>query len=118
MVRAYSADLRERVVQVIEEGTSAREAARHFRVSPSFAVKLMARRRGHGSSAPLARGRPSGNGKLAGEHAYLMARLAEQPDLTMTDLARRLWQDRGVRAHPASVSRFLCRAGITFKKRR
>jgi len=33
-----------------------------------------------------------------------MARLAEQPDVTMPGLADMLWRDRGVRVHAAALS--------------
>jgi transposase len=39
MPSALSADLRERVVATIEGGTSRREAARRFEVSPASAVR-------------------------------------------------------------------------------
>ncbi|MBJ7535812.1 hypothetical protein JDN40_17025 [Rhodomicrobium vannielii ATCC 17100] len=42
MVKSYSCDLRERVVRFVSEGNSRREAAAHFGVSASFAVKLLA----------------------------------------------------------------------------
>ena len=114
----HSMDLRERVVQYVAEGGGKRAAARHFRVSASSAVKLAKRWSETGQIAPFARGRPRGQGKLAGQLAYLQARLAERPDLTMPELADKLARERGVHVAPASVSRFLCRNGITYKKRR
>lgn len=118
MASSYSMDLRRRVLGLMEEGHSAGEAARHFRVSRSFAVKLKAGWRRRQTLAPGKRGQPPGRGKLAAQHSYLMARLAEQPDVSMPELADMLWRDCGVRAHPASLSRYLCRSGMTFKKRR
>jgi transposase len=118
MGAALSNDLRERVIQFFEEGGGKRSAARHFRISPSAAVKVINRWRVHGRVAPATRGRPRGQGKLAGEFGYLRARLAERPDLTMPELADMLARERGVSVDPASISRFLCRNGITYKKRR
>ena len=43
MTRPYSEDLRERVVRVVESGTSRNAAAKQFDVSISFVVKLMQR---------------------------------------------------------------------------
>ena len=43
MTRPYSEDLRERVVRVVESGTSCNAAAKQFDVSISFVVKLMQR---------------------------------------------------------------------------
>jgi transposase len=100
MASSFSTDLRRRLVDFMEEGHSAGEAARRFRVSRSFAVKLKASWRRWRSLAPGKQGRPRGHGKLQAHHAYLMARLEEQPDVTMPALAEMLRRDRGVRVHP------------------
>ena len=52
MTHCYSLDLRVRVVSFVEAGHSRRPPARHFRVSDSFAIKLMQRQRQSGSPAP------------------------------------------------------------------
>jgi transposase len=116
MGKSYSMDLRERVVSFVEAGHSRRGAAARFDVSPSFAVKVMLRREATGSAAPARQGRPPGGGKLAPHMGFLMSRVEERPDITMPELADLLATERGVRAHPASLSRVLCNAGITFKK--
>jgi transposase len=104
------------VIQYVEEGGSKRAAARHFRISASAAVKLAKRWSESGRIAPDVRGGPRGGGKLAGQLDYLQACLAERPDLTMPELADKLAHERDVRIAPASVSRFLCRNGITYKE--
>ena len=38
MARAYSADMRQRGIDRVENGASRREAAEHYEVSPSTAV--------------------------------------------------------------------------------
>jgi transposase len=43
MPTAYSTDIRERVIALVESGGSRREAAEHFEVSASTAVKWMKR---------------------------------------------------------------------------
>ena len=58
MTHSYSLDLRMRVVSFVEAGHSRRAAARHFRVSDSFAIKLMQRQRQSGSPAPARQGWP------------------------------------------------------------
>lgn len=40
MVKPLSNDLRERVVAFVEAGHSRRATAAHFRVSPSFVIKI------------------------------------------------------------------------------
>jgi transposase len=42
----HSLDLRRRIIEAVEAGASAREAARRFDVSPSSAIKLVQRWRG------------------------------------------------------------------------
>jgi transposase len=116
MGKSYSMDLRDRVVSFVEAGHSRREAAARFSVSPSFAVKLVSRRDATGSAAPARQGRPPGGGKLAPHLAFLIARVEACPDITMPELVNHLEAERGVSAHPASVSRALCKAGFSYKK--
>lgn len=116
MAKSYSSDLRERVIGFIRAGHSRREAARHFNVSPSFAVKLMARWCETGSLAPAPRGRPRGGGKLAAHRNFLIAQVEDKPDITMPELAAKLETEQGVSVSPASLSRVLCKAGFTYKK--
>lgn len=115
MTRSYSLDLRVRVAGFVEAGHSCRAAARHFGVSDSFAIKLMQRRGQSGSPAPARQGRPRGTGKLAPYAAFLIQAVETTPDITMPDLAARLWDEHGVVAAPATLSRFLCRQGFTYK---
>jgi transposase len=115
MTRSYSLDLRVRVAGFVEAGHSCRAAARHFGVSDSFAIKLMQRRGQSGSPAPARQGRPRGTGKLAPYAAFLIQAVETKPDITMPDLAARLWDEHGVVAAPATLSRFLCRQGFTYK---
>jgi transposase len=86
MTKAYSLDLRRRVVRFVDGGHSRRGAAAHFDVSIAFVVKLVAAWRATGSYAP----KPEGgwrHSKLDPQRAYLERRVAEKPDLTMPELA-------------------------------
>jgi transposase len=116
MSRSYSLDLRVRVIAFVEAGHSRRAAARHFSVSDSFAVKLLYRQARSGSAAPARQGRPRGTGKLAPYEGFLVQAVEAKPDLTMPELAARLMNQHGVTAEPATLSRFLCRRGFTYKK--
>ena len=53
---------------------------------------------------------------LAGERAWLLARIAEAPDLTLRAIRREL-ADRGVVVSYDAVWRFYRREGMTFKKK-
>lgn len=116
MGKSYSLDLRERVIAFVEGGRSRRAASAHFDVSESFSVKLMQHVAKHGSAAPARQGRPPGGGKLAAHEAFLLRAVEKQPDITMPELSARLAAECGVEAQPASLSRFLCRRGFTYKK--
>ena len=113
MAHAYSPDLRHRVLRFVERGGSRREAARHFEVSPSFVVKLVARVRKTGSPAPGVRG--GSRGKLWRYRDFLLACVEARPDITMPELAAAL-KGEGLCVAPASLSRFLRRTGFRFKK--
>jgi len=116
MGKSCSLDLRERVFAFVGCGGSRRQAASHFDVSASFAVKLWRRLEKTGSLEPARQGRPLGGGKLANHCDFLIAQVEKRPDITMPELAAQLEAERGVKASPASLSRFLCRAGFTYKK--
>jgi transposase len=116
MGRSYSLDLRRRVIDRIAWGQSRRGAAENMSVSASFAVKLVARHERTGSLEPAPQGRPAGTGKLAPYREFLIGRVKEKPDITMPELAAELEAHHGIEADPASLSRFLCKAGLSFKK--
>lgn len=116
MPRAYSQDLRERVIGAVASGSSARSAARVFGVSASTAVKWVDRWRRTGSTAAKRMGgyaRPP-----LDEHAdVVLALIAARPDLTIEEVRLAL-RARGIRAGHGSVWRFFARHGISFKKNR
>ena len=56
MPKAYSRDLRERVITAVETGASRREAAERFEVSVASAVKWLQRWYQQRSAAPKPRG--------------------------------------------------------------
>lgn len=116
MGKSYSSDLRQRVVAFVSAGHSRRAASRHFDVSESFSIKLMQRVAQSGSALPGRQGRPPGGGKLAAYTAFLIEAVEAKPDITMPELSARLEAERGVQAQPATLSRFLCRCGFTYKK--
>lgn len=116
MGKSHPLELRTRVQGELDAGESRRAAAARFRVSASFAVKLAARIARTGSALPARQGRPAGGGKLAPHLETLVAWVEAQPDMTMPELAAKLLAGTGVAAHPASLSRVLIRAGLSFKK--
>ena len=89
MPAPLSMDLRRRMVEAVEEGSSIRAAARRFAVSASAAIKLMQRVRATGSPAPE---RDSGYRRpvLEPDRADLERLVALEPDLTPAELRDRL----------------------------
>ncbi|WP_260582715.1 IS630 family transposase [Sphingopyxis sp. PET50] len=114
MSRAYSIDLRERVVAAMASGSSARTAASRFGVSVASAVRWSQRQRRTGGVAP---GKLGGYRKpvLLPEREWLLARVAAEPDLTLRGLLGEL-ADRGVKASYGALWLFLEREGLSFKK--
>ena len=116
MARPYSDDLRKRVVGSVALGRSCRETARLFGVSVASVVKWSQRQRATGSAAakPMGGKRPR---VLEAEQAWLLSRLAEQPELTVRKLAAEL-AERGKPVSPNTVWVLLRHAGHSFKKNR
>ena len=115
-MRAYSLDLRERVVAAVDDGQSCRKVSRLFRVSVASVVKWAQRARSTGSPAAKPIGGRRGS-KLDGEREWLLDRLAEKPDLTLHALLAEL-RERGVTVSCDTLWRFLRDCGISFKKNR
>lgn len=115
MARAYSLDLRERVVAAVMAGGTVRAAADRFGVSVASAVKWSQRYRETGSAAA----RPQGGKKpyvLVGQREWLLGRIAETPDLTLRGLQAEL-AERGIVASYHAVWDFFAHEGVTFKKK-
>lgn len=89
VMKAYSLDLRERVVAACQAGAKQQVVADQFSVSRSFVAKLLGRHRTSGSAAAL----PPGRGpapRLDGlALAQLTACLRQTPDATLDEL--RVW---------------------------
>src|SRR5438874_5415228 len=115
MPAPLSGDLRERIVAAIRDGSSMRGAAARFSVSPSSAIKLMARFRATGSVAPARYGghrRPV----LLPHEELLRAMVGERPDITLAEIRDELRQQRGVSVCLATIHVSLRRLGLRFKK--
>ena len=116
MTKPLDQDLRKRIVAAVEAGASCRSAAKRFGVSESAAIKLMRRYRATGSLAPDKVGghrRPI----LEAEREWLMARIADQADITVRSLADEL-AERGITVSHVSVWNLLRRENQNHKKKR
>src|SRR6516164_6184399 len=110
----YSLDLRERVAAAVDhrEG-SQREIARRFRVSPSFLVRLLQRRRTAGTLAP----KPHGGGPRPAlsrrDQQRLLRLVRKQNDATLKQLKLR----GGFCCTLTTIWNTLRRLGLTYKKK-
>jgi transposase len=113
MTKAYSEDLRERVIAAVEAGATRRAAAAQFKVSVSSAIRWVARWQRDWAIAAKPRG---GSVSPLEDHAAVLAGLvAEQPDLTLDEFCAVL-QQRKIATSRVSVWRFFSRHGLSFKK--
>jgi transposase len=117
MPAPLSRDLRDRIVRAVEGGSSIRQAALRFAVSPSAAVKLMRRFRASGSPAPARFGghrRP-----ILNEHEVLIRSLLDtKADISLTEIQTELARHGVVVGATSTIGRWLRRAGLTRKKSR
>ena len=114
MTRAYSNDLRERVVGAVVKGETTRSIAKRFGVAISTVVKWHQRYRVTGSVAP---GKTGGHRRriLELHRAFIVERITQTPHLTLHALKDEL-AARGVKVSHNAVWEFLRREGLRFKK--
>jgi len=116
MARAFSMDLRRRVVAAIAGGLSSRETARRFAIGIATAGDWHRLWRRTGDVRPGRQGQPS-RSKLDPHAAFILGLIEERKDIALAEIAERLSESHGVRACPATIWYFLDKRGITYKKR-
>jgi len=115
-MKAYSQDLRHRVLRAIDQGKSQAEVSETLTISTATIKRyLKARReRGHVLPKPIS-GRPSIKG--AALQAGLLDQLRAHPDATREQHCQ-IWEARtGTKVSPASISRARMALGWTRKKK-
>jgi len=113
MPKAYSADIRMRVIARVEGGASRREAAEQLDISPSAAVKWVKCFHETGSCAAKPRG---GSRSPLEVHApWLLTLIEEQPDLTLDEVVSAMHK-HGIAGSRTAVWSFFKRHNISFKK--
>lgn len=116
MARAYSQDLRDRVIDAALAGLSARGAAERFGIGEATAIVWVRRARQTGERKARKQGQPR-RSKLDPHRDYLLGLIEATPDMTISELLDRLLTEREVKASRALLWTFLDRLGLTFKKR-
>jgi transposase len=115
-MKAYSVDLRERIVAAVKNGQSHRAVARRFNVAKATVTRLVHQFAQYQNLAPgKARGKPP---RLTEAHwADIEAFLANNPNMTVPDLQTWMRDTLGVSLSVSAVHDNLKRHGYTFKKR-
>jgi transposase len=116
-MNAYSEDLRKKIVEAAERGTSKTEVARAFGVGVSSVKRYVATVREGRSLVP--KGRPGSKPKLDERARKLLeADLEERPAATLPERREFLERVVGVRVSDSTISRTLERLGWSRKKDR
>lgn len=118
MAKSLSVDLRRRVVDAVDEGSSCRAAAKRFGVGVSSAIRWVRRARTRGSLEPDKRGGNHRSHQIDAHRDLILGWIDETPDLTLAEISERLEDGVCYRPLPSIVCRFFQRHGITRKKRR
>src|SRR5215469_9716581 len=113
MAKAYSADMRQRVIGRVESGASRREAAEHYEVSPSTAVIWVKCFRETGQCAAKPRG--GSTSPLERYADFLLALIEVEPDLTLDEVLCAMRKHK-VPGSRTAVWRFFQRHKIAYKK--
>ena len=111
-MRAYSMDLRQRVLEDCDAGVATPAVAAKYRVSPAWVRRLKQRRAATGEVAP----RPAGRRvpALAADADRIRAAIRDHPDATLAELRDRL----GRAVSLATLWRAVAALGLTVQKKR
>ena len=122
-MRAFSTDLRQRVLDAaladaaLADGAVEQQVADRFGVSRGFVQKIKRRWRSAGTAEPVAQRRGPTPRITDGHRAALAERVRAVPDAT--DEEHRTWlaETRGVAVSVSTVNRTLAAMGLTRKKK-
>ena len=114
-MRAYSQDLRDRVLGALERGERPSAIARRLEVSRVWVYQVKGRYLREGERTSRAQG-----GYRVSRIAHLQATLrdwiSEQPDLTLAQLCERLAEQHGIQIKPPALWHQLDKWQLSFKK--
>lgn len=115
MGRAYSQDLRDRVIAAVAAGQSRNAVAVRFNLSVSCVVKWLQRYHREGSRSAKKMGGYR-TYALAKHRVFVLGRMAAKPDLTIDALRAEL-AARGINVSRFAVWHFLKHVRLSFKKK-
>jgi transposase len=117
-MKAYSLDLRQRVVTGVEEGEGTiGEIAIRFRVGKTFVKKMLRLWRQRGNLAPQAHGGGAPAALGPKQLRALQKQVATESDATLAELRHLLKESEQVEVSEATVCRALQRLHLPRKKR-
>ena len=114
-MRAYSEDLRQRIVGAVKRGKPTAKVAQAFEVSVASVVRFVRQQREQGHlHSQLPPGRPR---RLSVKHETVLSeQLKEHQDASLKEHAELLYEATGCRVSLMTVQRTLLRLGIARKK--
>ena len=114
-MRAYSQDLRDRVLHALERGERPTDIAVRFEVSRGWVHEVRKQLRVEGRRTSLQIG---GHRKslVAPMEAVLRGWIAERPDLTLAEMCERLCKENGIAIKVPALWHQLDKWGLSYKK--
>ena len=108
MARAYSQDLRDRVIGAALDGAAVRDVAARFGIAASTATRWVKRAKETGERKARRQGH-GGCSKLDPHRDFLLTVITETPRITLSALRERLRLERGLSVGAATIWAFLKR---------
>jgi transposase len=116
-MKAYSLDLRSKILAAVDAGDPKAAVARRFGVDRATVKRYIVLRRATGGIAP--RPRPGKRSRLSREYdPALWSQLEAHPDAILADHCRLWAEQQGMTVSQATLCRAIRRLGWTRKKRR
>ncbi|MBE9212326.1 transposase [Plectonema cf. radiosum LEGE 06105] len=116
-MKAYSVDLREKIVQAYEHGnTSIRKVAYNFGVTKSFVQKLLLMKKNEGHVKPRKQGWAV-KGELDGYDVQLALMVEQYPDKTLLEYCEYWAATYNIWVSTSTMCRALKKQNLTVKKR-
>lgn len=115
MARAYSDDLRGKVLEAMASGLSTHKAADRFGIGVATAVVWAQRLREHGEASARYSGGRRGS-RLDAHAVFAEGLIADQKDITLDEMVARLAEARDLKVGRSTLSDWLRARGWTFKK--
>jgi transposase len=106
MARAYSQDLRDRVIDAALGGMPVRRAAAQFEIGVATAIVWVRRARASGDRTAARQGQPR-RSKLDPQRDFLLGLVEQTPDMTIVEMQQRVATERGIKASVGTIWTFL-----------